>query len=54
MFMIEEPYGLSQFQCWILSLTLGIVLIKRKRRGEKYIQTTETEPEPKTELKKES
>ena len=54
MFMIEEPYGLSQFQCWIISLTLGIVLIKRKRRGEKYIQITETEPESAPELKKES
>ena len=38
MFMIEEPYGITQFQAWIRSLTLGIVLIKRKRRGENYIQ----------------
>ena len=37
MFMIEEPYGLSEFQCWLISLTLGIVLIKRKSRGENYL-----------------
>ena len=37
MFMIEEPYGLSEFQCWLISLVLGIVLIKRKRRGANYL-----------------
>ena len=38
MFMIEEPYGITQLQAWIISLTLRIVLIKRKRSGENYIQ----------------
>ena len=38
MFMIEEPYGITQFQAGLISLTLGIVLIRRKRRGENYIQ----------------
>ena len=38
MFMIEEPYGISEFQAWLISLRLGIVLIKRKLRGEKYIK----------------
>ena len=38
MFMIEEPYGISEFQAWLISLTLGIVLIKRKLRDEKYIK----------------
>ena len=38
MFMIEEPYGISQFQALIISLTLGIVLYRRHKRGEKYIQ----------------
>ena len=38
MFMIEEPYGISEFQAWLISLTLGIVLIDRKLRGENYIK----------------
>ena len=38
MFIVEEPYGISQFQAWLISLTLGIVLYRRKKRGEKYIQ----------------
>jgi hypothetical protein len=38
MFMIQEPYGLSEFQCWLISLTLGIVLYRRYKRGENYIQ----------------
>jgi len=38
MFMVEEPYDISQFQAWLLYPTLGIVLYRRKKRGEKYIQ----------------
>ncbi len=38
MFTIEEPYGITQFQAWIISLTLGIVLYRRKKRNENYIQ----------------
>ncbi len=38
MFMVDEPYGISQFQERLISLTLGIVLYKRKKRGENYIQ----------------
>ncbi len=38
MFMIEEPYGISEFQAWLISITLGMVLIRRKIRGEKYIK----------------
>ncbi len=36
--MIEEPYGITQFQSWLISLTLGIVLYRRHKRGENYIQ----------------
>ena len=38
MFMIEEPYGISEFQAWLISITLGMVLIRRKLRLEKYIK----------------
>ena len=38
MFMIEEPYGISEFQAWLISITLAMVLIRRKIRGEKYIK----------------
>jgi hypothetical protein len=38
MFTVEEPYGFTQFQAWIIALTLGIVIHRRRQSSENYIQ----------------